>query len=75
MKKTEFLTTKGLKSPRPDWAKTGFKIFFWVTSSIAIVLNTVTTIDPALKGHINEWCIAGNLIADGLSHTFGVVTK
>ena len=73
--KTQFLTRKAILSKRPDWARLSFKIFFWATSSIAIVLNTVTSIDPATKAHINELVVSANLIMDGLSHTVGVVTK
>lgn len=71
MKKTVLSLTK----PRPEWAKWTFKIFFWATSSISIILNTLTFIDPVVKSQINEGVIAANLIVNALSHVVGIETK
>ena len=75
MKKIEFLTKKAITGQRPPGARLAFRIFFWATGSISIVLNTVSFIDPATKASINEIVIASNLIANALSHALGYVTK
>ena len=72
---TQFLTVKGMKAKRPEWARMTFEIFFWVTSSITIILNGISFIDPTTKATLNEIVLVSIPIAKALSHTLGVVTK
>lgn len=59
----------------PEWARWGFRIFFYCTSLVGIFLTIFTRIPDELKLDILQGTTFANLAAHGLSKMFGVTEE
>jgi hypothetical protein len=56
----------------PQWAKKAFRIFFYATGLITIVVDIFTEIPPDIKLSINSAVVKAMLLVHAASKMFGI---
>lgn len=56
----------------PQWARTTFRVFFYVTGISTVILDIFTEIPPDIKLVINSSVIKANLLVHAISKMFGI---